>query len=114
MTWFLGRRLIMAVAILFFSDIPTFQIMFFLFLNKFTILFMGMTEPWQRRSQNRTEITNEMFTMLASYHLICFTSHVPNIDTQYQMGYSMSATIILTGIFNFIGIISGAFYKIRG
>ena len=59
------------------------------------IILIGLKRPFKERSRNRAELFDEMFILFFMYHIFCFTEFVPDVNTQYYIGYSAISLMLL-------------------
>jgi hypothetical protein len=53
------------------------------------VVLVGYIRPFEMRSENNLELFNEFTTLVVNYHLMCFTSFVPDPDTRELIGTSL-------------------------
>lgn len=66
------------------------------------VILIGLTQPMNPKSRNKTEIFNEICVIIVIYHCICFTDFLPDANFRYNVGYSCCLCLI----FNIIGNVS--------
>lgn len=91
--FFIGRRILFALGVVFLLDYPTLQIYLFIFPTLAVLMMVGLAEPLQTPFENKSEVYNNFTILVLSYCLLCFTEFVPVPDMRYNMGYLM---ILLT------------------
>jgi hypothetical protein len=65
------------------------------------VILVGYIKPFKVRSENHMELFNEFSTLIVNYHLMCFTSFVPDPDTRELIGNSL---VYCTGANLFINV----------
>lgn len=63
--------------------------------------------------KQRLEIFNESTIMLLNYHMLCFTLFVPDLNTQFMMGYSMTGILIFIILVNMALMLYNTVQRIR-
>ena len=51
--------------------------------------------PFESKLQNYQETINEIWVLLASYHLLVYTEWVSHLETRFTMGWSLLAIVCL-------------------
>ena len=74
-------------------------------MNKFYTIYIGFSRPWTRRKDNRFDMLNECFTMMAGYHLIVYSDMVYNPEVEYNVGFSMCGVIMMCAAMHLSSII---------
>ena len=108
--FFLGRRILFALGVIFLIDYPIFQIYLFIFPTLAVLMMVGLAEPLPTPAENKQEVYNNFTILILSYCLLCFTEFVAKPDTRYNMGYLM---ILLTIQNIVVSLIIIAFSPIR-
>lgn len=85
--YFLFRRLLMAVCVVFFRSMLFSQIMVKAFSTVASVIIIGQIDVFETRFKRNMEFINEMMIMLILYNVICFSSFVPDPIAKYKMGY---------------------------
>jgi hypothetical protein len=75
---FIVRRLIFIQIGFFLGKHGGMQVIFFLFLNLFAMIYLGNIKPYQLRRKNRIELFNETCVVLIGLHMPCFTDWLPD------------------------------------
>ena len=78
------------------------------FLNLFCLVFLGLSLPFKTRFKNRLELFNEFTVVTCTLLMMTFTQYVPDVETQYMMGWSMIGVIVFNFLVNLTIIISVA------
>lgn len=100
------RRLLFVVFTLFMRERNFFQIIAMNYLNLSMLIYNGYYKPFSSRFRNRVEVTNEVFITLATFHFMLFTDFTRDVETQFKIGWGLSALIILHIVFN-LAIVMG-------
>jgi uracil DNA glycosylase len=64
------------------------------------IIYLVYVRPFKQPSQNYIEIFNEINIMVAALHLFLFTDFVDSPETQYLIGWSLIAVMLLNILVN--------------
>ena len=91
--FFIGRRVIFAIGVLFLKEYSLFQIYLFMFSTLAVLMMVGLAKPLATPFENKQELYNNSSILVLIYALLCFTLFVPAPETRYNMGYAM---ILLT------------------
>jgi hypothetical protein len=105
------RRMLMAIVLVYLSDFSAIQFILIMQLNVFAMIIIGLGRPHETVRQNSIEVINEFLTCIATYHLVPFSDMVGNVETKYQMGYSMIYTVGSIMLFNLLNIIKIALHQ---
>ena len=90
-----ARRALIPLSVVY-NDYLIVQIVTMVFFVTAQIIMIGHVKPFTGGlPQNRLEIFNECMLMLVMYTFICFTDFVPNLETQYQVGYVSCGLVML-------------------
>ena len=75
---------------------------------------IGQVKPFKGGvPANKLEMFNESMLMMIMYTFLCFTDFVPNLETQFTVGY-VSCGLVMIHLLVCLGIMSvGSFRKIR-
>lgn len=69
------------------------------------IVFYGGNKPhWDSRRVS-LELFNEVMILVACYHLMCFSDFIIDADTQFSMGYSFVAVILVVVVVNVVVVV---------
>ena len=91
--FFLLRRILFSIGVLFMVDYPVFQILLFILPTLAVIVMIGLARPLATPFENKQEMYNNFSILLISYCLLCFTLFVPEPETRYNIAYVL---ILLT------------------
>ena len=97
--YFLLRRLIMAVNVVFLKDHLIFQVI----LKDFTILAGAIITgfiQYDSRAKRNTELFNEVIVMCVLYCMMCFSPFVPDLEAKQLMGYFLCSLVSAHLAFN--------------
>lgn len=84
--YFLFRRLLIAVIVVFLKDHLIFQVMLIDFSVIAGVIIAGYIE-YDSRSKRNKEFVNELVVMFVLYCMICFSPFVPDIRAKVLVGY---------------------------
>jgi len=87
--FFMVRRMLYALLLVFLTGYPVFQIAGMVMMTVFMVIFMGHVRPFATKFQHYNELYNECTVMILTYHLICFSNLNTDADSAYIMGFSM-------------------------
>lgn len=106
---FLVRRIVFVAIPTFLYNYPYYQVQLLIFLTSLYIsAYMGTRPHWDSKKM-MTESFNEMMTLLACYHLICFSEFNLDAEAQFSSGYSFIGVIFVVVIVN-VGIVTHRWY----
>ena len=91
--FFIGRRILFGVGVIFLKDYPLFQIYLFIFPTMAVLIMVGLARPLATPFENKQELYNNFTILALSYCLLSFTQYVPEAEMRYNMGYFL---ILLT------------------
>jgi hypothetical protein len=63
-------------------------------------IYIGISEPFQRASQNKRELVNEFLVVMITDTLFLFTEFCPDLDLKYKMGWVYILFMVLCIIYN--------------
>ena len=89
---FMCRRLLF-ITIAFGIDHQAIQIMLLIYLNTAIIIYQQGQKPLKARLNNQLEIFNELTIHISTIHMIFFTEWIGDLETQYELGWSMLGII---------------------
>ena len=58
------------------------------------IIIIGYNKPIDSMAGNKAEIAQEVTIILISYHLLCFTDWMPDLEIRHIIGYSIIALVL--------------------
>lgn len=101
---FVMRRIHLAVLALFIIDdeYSIFQVMNLIFQSLFMLIYLCLVRPFEDNLANNLEIFNEIFVLIASYHLLLFTDHIDDPDLQYIVGWSIIGFVVINFTANIV------------
>ena len=85
---FMIRRFLFIIVPLSFQNKPGIQLSLLIFLSSLYIIWYIMLWPHNMRKLVYIELTNEVFFMILNYHMVAFTLFNPDLQTQFNMGWS--------------------------
>jgi len=100
--WFLVRRLLLALAVVFLESGVIWQISILTMTVIVQVIILGRVGPFREQSKNSFELFNECFVLVVMYHCICFTPFVPDIATRYYLGYLVIVVISIHMVINIV------------
>ncbi len=107
--FFTIRRFALIAITVMLSSYPFFQVICYIFLSKFSVLYLIQVKPYKDRSTNLNEIFNECCVLTSSYTLFLFTDWIDNMRVREYNGYLIIAIILLNFTLNIcIQIVCGA------
>jgi len=108
--WFLARRLLLAVMVVFLNTTVIWQIALMNLTVIVQVILLGRVAPFKRRFSNHFETFSECIVMMVMYHLICFTDFMTDLDVRFKLGYTVSAVVCLHLLVS-IGLMAKATFK---
>ena len=117
--WFLFRRLMLAIMVVYFDGAVIWQISLMAFQVIVAVIVYGNVEPFKDRHVNKFEIFNEVTVMFVMYNIMCFTPFVPDVEVRYKLGFVVCALITFNILVNLSRMVKPALrsiwydYKIR-
>lgn len=99
-TFFLIRRIILALTVVVIKEMLILQLLLVFFQSFVAILILQLANPYRIESQLRMEMLNECVLLTVAYTIICFSSWIPNIETKYKIGYVSSCIVCIHLIVN--------------
>jgi len=91
--WFLLRRLMLAVMVVFLNTAVIWQIAL-MTANVITqVIILGLVQPFVLPSKTRYELFSECVVMLVMDHMICFTPFVADLGVRFGLGYSVCTVL---------------------
>ena len=91
--FFIGRRILLAVAVVYLVEYPFFQITFFIVPPLAVMVMVGLAKPLQTPFENKQELYNNFSILILCYCLLMFTDFIDDAVMRYNIGYAM---ILLT------------------
>ena len=70
------------------------------FLSLFMIIVTGYTNPMINSFSNTTELLNEAFILVFTYHLYQFTDYMPDLYARNLVGNSLVVLTIINTVLN--------------
>jgi hypothetical protein len=58
------------------------------------LIYLISVRPFEDSMLNKLEIFNEHCVLGSVYHMYAYTEYVPEVETQYKVGYSMIALTV--------------------
>lgn len=110
--WLFRRAIFVAIPVTFFWC-TTFQVQILMILNTIYMMFYSYQQPHWDPRRNKLEIFNEAIILILSYHMVTFSEFNINVDTNFIMGYSFIAFIMLMIAVNCLYMISETVQKWR-
>jgi hypothetical protein len=93
--FFMFRRFLMAVTIVFIYDM--FSVQFFVTAMSivFAVIITGHVKPFEKMEKHTFEQLNEVFLMVLIYHFVCFTPFLPDPIVRVRIGFSFMGLELL-------------------
>jgi len=91
--WFLVRRLLLAVMVVFLDNTVIWQVALMTMTVVTQVIILGRVEPFALPSRVRYELFSECVVMLVMYHMICFTPFVSDLEVRFRLGYSVCTVV---------------------
>ena len=82
---FMARRAVMALIIVFFANMAWAQTILVVLKTALVLYYVGFVWPFDRRSNNRLELANELCILLNMYFLIVYCDFVSSSEARYTM-----------------------------
>ena len=112
--WFIVRRcLYVYYVMIFLKSNSAYQVQALDFLNMLAQIYFGSYFPHKHRLLNRLEIFNELQIMLCTLHLMVFSDYVPDLETQYFMGWVFIVILTSMVIVNMFFILRACAWEIQ-
>jgi hypothetical protein len=109
--YFLMRRVIMAVNVVFLNHHLIFQVMIMDFTIIAGVIISGYI-PFETSARRHKEFLNETVVMCVLYCMICFSPFVPDIKAKQTMGYFCCFLVALHLAINIYLILSSSLRKL--
>ena len=93
--WFLTRRLLLAIIVVFLGSTVIWQIALMTMTVITQVIILGRVAPFTLPNKTRFEMFSEGIVMLVMYHLICFTPFVPEVEMRFKLGYLVCASVCI-------------------
>ena len=103
--YFLFRRLLIAVIVVFLKDHLIFQVMLLDFSVIAGVIITGYIE-YESSSKRNKELVNEAMVMCVLYCMICFTPFVPDMRARVVLGYFCCIIVSIHLAVNLYSILS--------
>ena len=91
----LVRRILLAFVVVFATQVLWLQILVTTLSCLAMIVTIGYTKARLTNFDRRMDLFNEIKMLIITYHIMLFSPFVPDIPTQWKIGYSCSATLII-------------------
>lgn len=99
------RRIAIVLSALFFSWSVAMQIIFQLFVNLGTTIYVGNVRPFRRGVKNKEEILNEYLILELTCLLVIFTDYCWNSEARYNIGWIYIVINLLNILHKFGGVL---------
>ena len=77
------------------------------------IILSGLIKTRSTKAASRMDTFNEVKLIFIMYHIICFTRYIPDPETQFTIGYSCMAFLMLGLLTNMSTLIKQPFILCR-
>ena len=111
--FFILRRFFFALSLFYLYDYVALQIIFFVLISEFYVIYFVHSRPFVKKSINNQEILNEVTTIFVSYHIVCYTDFVETADGKFMMGYSCIVVIGLNIANGVTKLLAGMIHQFR-
>ena len=91
---FIIRRVTMVMVLTMLPTQRNIQINIFIITTLFVMSYASYVLPFDSMLQNIQETINEVYVLIASYHLFCFTEWVYDLNTRFIIGWSLIGVVI--------------------
>jgi len=112
-TWFMLRRLMLAVTVVFFNSTVIWQIAVIVTQIILQVNLLGWVKPFTDPQQYHMEMLNEVVIMFVLYSMLCFTPFVEDVSMKFKVGYVVCSIVLLYFVFNAVIIVQGTFRDLR-
>jgi len=109
--YFVIRRLVYVQTSFWLNEHGAQQVQVLVLLCLISLVYFGKYMPMKTRKKNRIEWINDNLVDLLTLHMFCFSDWVPDMETQYMVGFSMIAIIALMILIN-MGLVFGEFLRV--
>ena len=101
-SFYVFRRLIFSLSILFLDSCPMIQVSIFQLMSIFQLIYVGYCKPFEDPQQNRVELLNESTVSIISVMLPAFTDYLidESGDIQNGLGWLILTLIAVSCSFN--------------
>ena len=103
-SWFLARRALFAINIVFFGRYPLLQILLTLISSTSMIRILWKSNPFDSQMDRRQHITNEILIFVVCCSLICFTDVQTNLTVRLYLQYFYLSLLIALIVINLVFI----------
>ena len=87
------RRIIFVAISIYLKNLMVYQVIVILQMNVCIIIFQGLTECLETRTDNNLTLFNEWMITVSGFHMILFSDFVPDLEAQYIMGHSLNGIV---------------------
>lgn len=105
-TWFLVRRVLLAISIVFFSRFPLLQIILAVMCSTVMLRILWKTNPFDLPDDCSQHLLNETFIFVTSCSMICFTDIYTDLETRIEMRYMYFGILMITLLSNMVFILN--------
>ena len=77
------------------------------------MIYMAHFRPMPTSKNNKQEVMQDSFMLLCAYHLLLFTDYLPDVELQYNLGWSYIFVITIMLSFNVYEFLGMAFRDCR-
>ena len=109
---FIGRRVLIVVLALYYTDKIGIQIMTQMLVNLLIMIYVGQVRPFSNPRANRDQLLNEALIYMMTYILALFTDFCGSPDARYNLGWIYIVLNIIHIAIRFYGVIKGFIFVI--
>ena len=111
--FFVVRRLLFFVAVIFFQDFIWGQVAIQFVCCITMVIYLLYWWPFETRLFTKIEVLNETTCIFLCYHLFMFTDWLPVAQTRYIMGWSFIVVIVMNLIFHLFNLLGNTFSSLK-
>ena len=108
---FIGRRVLIVILALYFTDLTGIQIMTQMLVNLLIMIYVGQVMPFSNFRTNRNQLINEALIYMMTYILVLFTDFCGLPDARYNLGWIYIILNILHIATRFYTVVRGFIKK---
>lgn len=104
--FFMARRAAFVLVCFNIGTIPGVQLIVVNLINLVSCLYYGGVQPFETRFRRNLDFFNEYCILIITWHMMCFTDFILEMETQWLVGWSMIACISFNALVNIIIILA--------
>jgi len=109
---FLIFRLLYVVLTTALINYPGLQVNIFMFLNNLNIIYLGLVEPFDTKSQQTLELTNFFLLNTVGYCVLLLANLMTSPEHEYKVCWSVIALVGLIFLINFAVVLTEIIKKL--